>query len=154
LADSKASILISVNGFILTVIVTASGLQQSHPLMIYPFIAIIITAIASISFATKAIQPRCKEHLIGKDHLEGYHSILYFQDIALLTPKQYLKEAKEIILHTEKTQEHILQHLHILGSEIKIKYRWLRQAYIIFALGLIVSMILVVYALLNMTQGV
>ncbi|MCH9740924.1 MAG: hypothetical protein K0U38_08815 [Epsilonproteobacteria bacterium] len=150
LADSKASILISVNGFILTVIVTASGLQMNHPLMVYPFIAIIITAMASISFATKAIQPRYKEHLIKKEHQVNYNSILYFQDIASLTPEAYLKEAKEVILTTEATQENILQHLHILGAEIKIKYRWLRQAYTIFTLGLIVSMILVVYALLNM----
>jgi hypothetical protein len=154
LADSKASILISVNGFILTVIVTASGLQISSPVMIYPFIAIIITAMASIFFATKAIQPRYKEHLIDKEHLENYVSILYFQDIASYTPKQYLYEAKEVILTTENTQKHILQHLHILGSEIKIKYHWLRQAYTIFALGLIVSMILVVFALVNMTSGV
>lgn len=88
--------------------------------MVYPFIAIIISTMASISFAIKAIQPRYKEHLIGKEHLEGYASILYFQDIASMTPKQYLDEAKEIILRTETTQEHILKHLHILGAEIKI----------------------------------
>ncbi|CAA6821325.1 MAG: Metal-dependent phosphohydrolase, HD subdomain [uncultured Sulfurovum sp.] len=151
LADSKASILISVNGFILTVIVTASGLQMNHPLMVYPFIAIIITALGSISFATKAIQPRYKEHLIKKKHQENYQSILYFQDMASLTPEAYLTQAKEVILTTEATQENILKHLHILGAEIKIKYRWLRQAYNIFAVGLILSMILVVYALLNMT---
>lgn len=151
LADSKASILISVNGFILTVIVTASGLQLNHPLMVYPFIAIIITAMASIFFATKAIQPRYKENIMKKAYLENYQSILYFQDIASITPQEYLKKAKEIILSTEKTQENILQHLHILGAEIKIKYYWLRQAYAIFALGLIVSMILVVFALLNMS---
>lgn len=151
LADSKASILISVNGFILTVIVTASGFQMSHPLMVYPFIAIIITAMASISFATKAIQPRYKEHLIQKKYLREYQSILYFQDIASLSPEAYLEKAKTVILSTEETQTDILQHLHILSSEIKIKYRWLRQAYTIFALGLIVSMILVVYALLSMS---
>lgn len=154
LADSKASILISVNGFILTVIVTASGLQMNHPLMVYPFIAIIITAMASISLATKAIQPRYKEHLIHKEHQKNYDSILYFQDIASLTPERYVNDAKKVILTTEATQEHILKHLHILGAEIKIKYRWLRQAYTIFALGLIVSMMLVVYALLNMTPEV
>lgn len=154
LADSKASILISVNGFILTVIVTASGLQLNHPLMVYPFIAIIITAMASIAFATKAIQPKYKKHLIKKEHQPNYHSILYFQDIADFTPEEYLSEAKEVISSNEATQEHILQHLHMLGSEIKIKYRWLRQAYAIFALGLILSMSLVVYALLNMTREV
>ncbi len=150
LADSKASILISVNGFILTVIVTASGMQLNHPLMMYPFIAIIITAMASIFFATKAIQPRYKENIMHKEYLENYTSILYFQDISSLSPMEYLAQAKEVILSTEKTQENILQHLHILGAEIKIKYYWLRQAYAIFSLGLIVSMMLVVFALVNM----
>jgi len=154
LADSKASILISVNGFILTVIVTASGLQMSHPEMLYPFIAIIITAMASIFFATKAIQPRYKEHLIEKEHLDEYHSILYFQDMAQLPPSEYLSNAKEVISTTEQTQTNIIQHLHIIGAEIKIKYRWLRHAYSIFAIGLSISMVLVVYALASITTGV
>ena len=154
LADSKASILISVNGFILTVIVTASGMQLNHPFMVYPFIAIIITAMASIFFATKAIQPRYKENIIQKEHLENYTSILYFQDISSLSPMEYLEEAKEVILSTEKTQENILQHLHILGAEIKIKYYWLRQAYTIFSIGLIISMVLVVFALLSMSTEI
>lgn len=153
LADSKASILISVNGFILTVIVTASGFQMNHPVMLYPFIAIILTALASISFATKAIQPRYKEHLIAKTHLKEYHSILYFQDMASLTPEAYLTASGEVIQSTRLTQKHILKHLHILGSEIQIKYRWLRVAYASFAVGLIVSMLLVIYALIQMNQG-
>lgn len=150
LADSKASILISVNGFILTVIVTASGLQLNHPLMIYPFISIILTSLAAIFFATKAIQPRYKKHFIHKDYLEDHNSILYFQDMVSLTPEAYLKEAQKVIQSTDLTRNHIIKHLHILGSELQVKYHWLRLAYITFTIGLIISMFLVIYVLINM----
>jgi hypothetical protein len=146
--------LLSVNGFILTVIVTALGLQMNHPLMIYPFVGIIITALLSISFATKAIQPRYKEHFIDGSQLTHSNSILYFQDMASLSPEAYVKMSQEVIASTSDTRNNILRHLHILGSEIRIKYRWLRLAYAVFAIGLTISIFLVIYAAISMTQGI
>ena len=66
LADSKASVLISVNGFILTVIITASGLYLNNPNMIYPFVTILLTALISILLGTMAIRPRDKQQFMKK----------------------------------------------------------------------------------------
>ena len=150
LADTKASILISVNGFILTVIITASGFQSSDPNMVYPFIAIILTALISITFAVVAIRPRFKEHLIKKRLLKDYHSILYFQDMASISPDEYLQNAHKVISNKGLTQEHIIKHLHMLGTEIDLKYKWLRRAYTSFAIGLIFS---VLFAIWTMEKG-
>ena len=150
LADTKASILISVNGFILTVIITASGFQSSDPNMVYPFIAIILTALISITFAVVAIRPRFKEHLIKKRLQKDYHSILYFQDMASISPDEYLQNAHKVISDKGLTQEHIMKHLHMLGTEINLKYRWLRRAYTSFAIGLIFS---VLFAIWTMEKG-
>jgi hypothetical protein len=153
LADTKASILISVNGFILTVIITASGFQSSDPAMIYPFIAIILTALVSITFAVFAIRPRFKKHLLHKknqDAYSEYHSVLYFQDMAAISPDQYVQNVHKVISDKGLTQEHIIKHLHMLGSEINLKYRWLRRAYTAFAIGLIIS---VLFAIFSMEKG-
>jgi hypothetical protein len=144
LADTKASILISVNGFILTVIITASGFQLSDPEMIYPFIAIILTALISITFAVLAIRPRFKRHLLAKEFHEGYDSVLYFQDMANLPPCEYVENVHKVISDKGLTQSHIIKHLHMLGVEIDLKYRWLRRAYTAFAIGLVVSVIFVI----------
>ncbi len=153
LADTKASILISVNGFILTVIITASGFQSSDPSMIYPFIAIILTALISITFAVFAIRPRFKKHLLSKKNQKfysDYQSVLYFQDMATISPDEYVHNVHRVISDKGLTQEHIIKHLHMLGSEINLKYRWLRRAYTAFATGLIVS---VLFAIFSMEKG-
>lgn len=152
LADTKASILISVNGFILTVIITASGFRLSEPEMVYPFISILMTALISITFAIMAIRPRFKKHLLKKKYQEDYRSVLYYQDMADLPPCEYVENVHKVIGNKGLTQSHIIKHLHMLGSEINLKYIWLRRAYTSFAIGLVVSVIFVVFSMHNFNQ--
>jgi hypothetical protein len=152
LADSKASILISVNGFILTVVVTASGVYLSNPDMIYPFISIMITALASISLGAMAIHPRYKKELIKKGSLKEFNSVLYYQDMATIDPDEYVDKVKKILKDKDETYEHLIKHYYILGAEIAVKYKWLRRAYLTFALGLLVSTAFIVFSLIKMEK--
>jgi len=147
LADTKAGILISINGFILTVSVTASSFAIHNAMMTYAFISIIITSLGSIIFAVLAVKPRKKKDLVEKEFLEGYESLLYYQDMADMDPKVFIKKTNQILKSEKKTKNEMISHLHILGSEIKKKYFWLGQAYRFFSLGLIVSASIIVYAL-------
>ena len=147
LADSKASVLISVNGFILTVIITASGLYLNNPTMVYPFIVIMLTALISILLGTMAIRPRDKVHLTPKEHLDNFKSVAYFQDMADVAPEEYLHMVQAILKDKQQVHEHIIKHIHILGSEIKLKYYWLKLAYTAFGIGLSLSAILMIFAL-------
>ena len=147
LADSKASILISVNGFILTVILTASGLYLNNPNMIYPFITIMLTSLISILLGTMAIRPRDKAQLIQKEHIVNFKSIAYFQDMAETLPDEYFQKVRNILENKKDVHEHIIKHIHILGSEIKVKYYWLKIAYTSFAVGLTLSAILMIIAI-------
>ncbi len=152
LADTKAGILISINGFILTVTVTASGFAVHNPIMNYAFMSIILTSLVSIIFAVLAVRPRSKEKLVKKEHLEGYNSLLYYQDMAEMEPTEYMARMKKSLLDTEESSEEMIKHLHILGAEIKKKYFWLKQAYTFFSIGLIVSASLVIYGLMYVEQ--
>jgi hypothetical protein len=152
LADTKAGILISINGFILTVSVTATSFAVHNAVMTYAFIAIIITSLGSIIFAVMAVKPRTKDKLVKKEFLDGYSSLLYYQDMADLTPKEYTKEMNRALYSTKESKEEMISHLHILGTEIKKKYFWLKQAYTFFSLGLVVSASLIIYALLSVEQ--
>ena len=147
LADTKAGILISINGFILTVSVTASGFAIHNAMMSYAFIAIILTSLGSIILAVMAVKPRNKNSLVKKEFLEGYESLLYYQDMADMAPDEYKKEVNKAIYKTKASKNEMISHLHILAAEIKKKYFWLKQAYTFFSIGLVVSAILVIYAL-------
>lgn len=152
LADTKAGILISINGFILTVSVTASGFAIHNPMMTYAFISIILTSLGSIIFAVLAVKPRTKNRLVPKEDLEGYSSLLYYQDMADLEPKEYTKQMKKALFSTKASTQEMITHLHILGAEIKKKYFWLKQAYTFFSFGLIISASLIIYALVYVEQ--
>ena len=148
LADTKAGILISINGFILTVSVTASGFAVHNTIMTYAFISIIITSLGSIILAVLAVKPRMKKKLVKQEYLEDYNSLLYYQDMADLSPKEYSSQMNSVLYNLNDSKEEMISHLHILGSEIKKKYFWLSQAYTFFSIGLIISASLIIYALM------
>ena len=152
LADTKAGILISINGFILTVSVTASGFAIHNEIMTYAFISIILTSLGSIIFAVLAVKPRHKHKLVDEKHLDGYESLLYYQDMADLEPDEYKKRMKKALVCSKESVDEMITHLHILGAEIKKKYFWLKQAYTFFSTGLVVSAILIIYALVYVEE--
>ena len=147
LADTKAGMLISINGFILTVGVTASSFIAHNDLMAYAFICIILTSLGSIVLSVLSVKPRIKEKLVKKEYLKGYSSLLYYQDIANYAPDEYQKRMKKSLQSTKESRKELVSHLHILSAEIKKKYHWLKIAYTFFSLGLIVSAFLIIYAL-------
>ncbi len=153
LADTKAGILISINGFILTVSVTASSFTVHNQLMTYAFISIILTSLGSIIFAVMSVRPRTKNKLVKKEFLDGYSSLLYYQDMAEMNPEEYHKAMNTTLKSLKKSKKELISHLHILGSEIQKKYFWLKYAYTYFSLGLIISASLIVYALINATSS-
>ncbi len=148
LADSKAGILISINGFILTVAVTASSFIIHSSMMTYAFIAIILTALGSIILAVLAVKPRHKEEFVEKDYVESSSSLLYYQDMAAMDPDSYLKYVRKILKNDRKSIDEMGKHLLILGKEIEKKYFWLKWAYTYFAAGLFISVVLIINALI------
>jgi len=153
LAETKAGILISINGFILTVGVTASSFIAHNELMTYAFIGIILTSLGSIILAVLSVRPRIKERLVKKEYLNDYSSLLYYQDIAELTPDEYQKQMKKALKSSSDSRKELVSHLHILSAEIKKKYHWLKFAYAYFSLGLIVSAFFMVYALIDANKN-
>ncbi|QOP40345.1 DUF3616 domain-containing protein [Sulfurimonas marina] len=154
LADTKAGILISLNGFILTVSVTASSFTVHSKLMTYAFISIILTSLGSIILAVLSVKPRTKNKLVNKEFLEDYHSLLYYQDMADMSPIEYHSSMNKALKSSKRSKTEMISHLHILGAEIKKKYFWLKYAYTFFSTGLILTASLIVYALMNESQKV
>lgn len=149
LADTKAGILISINGFILTVSVTASSFMSHNNLMTYAFVSIILTSLGSIILAVLAVKPRAKKRLVKAEFINGYNSLLFYQDMADMSPLEYLEKMNKALRNTNQSKEEMIRHLHILGAEIKKKYFWLKQAYTFFSLGLVISACFIIYALLD-----
>lgn len=141
IADNKANIMISVNGFILTVVVTAGGFViQNDPNLIYAFAMILITAIASIGSAVMAVKPKINQ---TGDTLEDLRndksSIIYFKHYVNMDPDDYVAEIKRVLKDVDRVHTHIARHIYGLGYGLSVKFRWLRISYTIFTIGLALS---------------
>jgi hypothetical protein len=144
LADNKANIMISLNGFILTVGITGGSFAINHtPDLVYPFSVILLTALTSIFLAVKAVRPKFnKGHDTIEDLRHDRSSVAYFIHCSNLTADEYVAEMQRVVTTDfETVQTHITRHLYGLGYGLKSKFTWLSWSYLIFSFGQVLSVL-------------
>lgn len=144
LADNKANIMISLNGFILTMVITGGSFAVNHtPELVYPFSVILLTALASIFLAIKAVRPKFnKGHDTAEDLRQDRSSVAYFIHCSNLTSDEYVDEMQRVVTTDFQTiQTHISRHLYGLGYGLKGKFTWLSWSYLVFSFGQILSVL-------------
>ncbi|MCK5726461.1 MAG: hypothetical protein KAH22_06520 [Thiotrichaceae bacterium] len=170
LAATKANIMISLNGFIMSILlVTGNYAFTNAPIIILPLITFLLTSGISIYFALSAAYPLkppthtrvfcCfRDILKGKarfSDLKSYVSpeknfkkstsnILIFEHFAKLPKEEYLSYMNYLVENPQLTYEKMSDQLYWLGVMADKKFRLLRYAYAAFRWGIILSMLLFV----------
>ncbi len=155
LADNKANIMISINGFILSVVIASGGIIfNSNPYLLIPVGVLLLTSLMAMSLAIRAARPNISSRLdiSKKDFFTGKANILFFGHFIALKEDDYLKVVNKIMEDRELTYRHIAQHTHGLGIGLVRKFKLLRLAYNIFIAGLAtsISLFFIIYLSLNM----
>ncbi len=168
LAATKANIMISLNGVIVSILMVTGGfIYANQPAFLLPAILFLITSAISIYFALSAASPSpapahtrafcCirdifkRKASIGdfKEYLKtpekrfnkDTSNILIFEDFAKLPKKTYLEEMAKLVNDPEKTYEKMSDQLYWLGLMADKKFANLRYSYSVFRWGLILSII-------------
>ncbi len=168
LAATKANIMISLNGVIVSILMVTGGfIYANQPAFLLPAILFLITSAISIYFALSAASPSpapahtrafcCfRDILKGKATLRDFKdyiktpekrfnketsNILIFEDFAKLPKDVYLKEMAKLVNDPEKTYEKMSDQLYWLGLMADKKFSNLRYSYSVFRWGLILSII-------------
>ena len=168
LAATKANIMISLNGVIVSILMVTGGfIYANQPAFLLPAILFLITSAVSIYFALSAASPSpapahtrafcCFRDIIkGKATIRDFKNyiktpekrfnkdtsnILIFEDFAKLPKDIYLKEMSELVNNPEKTYEKMSDQLYWLGLMANKKFSNLRYSYSVFRWGLILSII-------------
>ena len=155
LADNKANMLISTNGFILTIVIASGGLLfNSNPYLLLPVSVLLISSLLAMFLAIRAARPNISSNLevSKKDFFNGKANILFFGHFVSLSDDDYLKVVNKIMKDRKLTYTHIAQHTHGLGIGLVRKFKLLQTAYSIFISGLASSIALffIVYISLNL----
>lgn len=167
LAATKANIMISLNGFIVSVLMISGGfIYVSSPLFLVPATMFLFTSAISIYFALLAASPEIVGKHIGflnwlqdiikrkatlrdfkiyvkpdNSFIQGKSNILIYEDRVKLSKEDYWKRMHELLNDQEDVYAKMSDQLYWLGMMASKKFRMLRASYNTFRWGLILSVL-------------
>jgi len=151
IADNKSNIMISINGIIISIMITSVSTQiSSNSWLIFPTVLLLITCMLSLIYAVLAARPRVSNEKVTLDDVRSNRSnILFFGNFYSMERDDYVKGLEELMADSGRLYNTMARDLHSLGGVLSKKFKLLRVAYNIFMVGLVVSVcsFLLVYLL-------
>lgn len=156
LAATKANIMISLNGLILSVL-TLSGpfVLVAEPMFTVPIAIFLSTCLCSIIFAVLAAKPRMgKRKYNTSDFRRDDANILVFEQFSSLSIDEHTRAMLRMLRNNKRIYKNMSRQLYLLGIEANRKFRLLKFSYIAFLVGLTISTLMLMgVGLVYQTNG-
>ena len=148
LADAKANIMISINGVMMSVVIAGvSPAMDTNPWLVRPVSVLLGVCALSLVLAILAARPRVRRQTVTLDDVRSNRStLLFFGTFANLSSEEFEEGMVEMMQEGDRIYRNMIRDLHGLGSVLMRKYSMLRYSYTVFMVGLIVSVVLFVFA--------
>lgn len=144
LADTKANIMISINGLILPIILAAiSPKIDSNPWLLIPTTVLLIGCLISMVFAIRAARPRVNEDPITLDQIRrNSANILFFGHFANMSRDDFETGMTELMQDNDQLYRNMIRDLYGLGSVLTLKFKLLRSSYTVFMISIVTGVLL------------
>jgi hypothetical protein len=142
MADTKASLLITISSIVLTIALSRSGEPHLRPALL----TLAATCLISLLLAIVAVLPSFAEpRILGRN---WSRNIFFFGHFASMSESEYMDEMRAILENDAALYEAALRDIHSLGVYLyRKKYRFLRFAYVALLLGFIAATIIEAWTL-------
>lgn len=150
IADTKANILLSVNAIIISLalanmIPKLDAASNTH--LLIPTLILILFSVASIILSIMSTRPNVTSGEFTREQVEKREvNLLFFGNFHKMPFDQFKWGIKEISKDKDYVYESLMLDLHLLGKVLHRKYLLLRLTYMVFMVGIIVSVIAFVVA--------
>ncbi len=145
IADTKANIMISINGIIISIglVTISSGLAVTWRILA-PLTIMLLTCLIATVYAVLAARPRMSGSSISslEDIQRTNSSILFFGNFVNLSKQEYVQGMKEVLKETDQVYTNMILDLYGLGTVLERKFDLLRRSYTIFMVGLVLTVLL------------
>jgi hypothetical protein len=145
IADTKANTLLSVNAIIISLALSSLLPKLDNPsnqYLILPTIIFIIFTITSIVLSVLATRPNITEGKFSKKDVEDKKvNLLFFGNFHKMSLPDFEWAMGELMKDKEYLYNSMTKDLYFLGKVLNRKYRILRVTYLVFMVGIIVSVI-------------
>jgi predicted metal-dependent HD superfamily phosphohydrolase len=149
MVDSKASILITINSIILSLIVSVliRKLEENSYLLI-PTILLISVCLATMVFSILASRPNVSSGKFTREDIKNKQTnLLFFGNFHAMNVEDYQWGMKEMMKDADYLYGSLIKDIYYLGKVLGRKYRHLRIAYSIFMYGFVVAILSFIIAL-------
>lgn len=129
MADTKASILITVSSIVMTIALSRSSDPNLRPALLTLAVACLI----SLVLAIVAVLPTFSKK-------RGTRNLLFFGHFATMSEDEFMGAMEQILTSQDSVYEAAVRDLYALGTYLhRKKYRFLRFAYIALLSGFILA---------------
>jgi predicted metal-dependent HD superfamily phosphohydrolase len=152
LADHKASIMISTNALIMSIVfgLLVSKLD-SNPHLMFPTFLLLGVCLAALSVAILATRPQVTSGTFSREDIHARRvNLLFFGNFHRSSLEDFQWAMKEMMQDREFLYGSMIKDLYYLGKVLGLKYRYLRICYSIFMYGMILVVIAFGVAFLTM----
>ena len=160
MADKKASMMISLNAVLMSVIITYLGAKTSalgpaftrNPILAIPMGILLLTSLGSIVTAILSAQPDVTSFKWLKKSPQVATNrrvnLLFFGQFTKLSLDNFQGGMRELMRQKEGLYTNMITDVYYLGEVLARKYNLLRNSYSIFMVGLILTVLSFVIVLL------
>ncbi len=141
LADSKANIMISINGLMVSILIASIAPKvDANPWLLIPTSIFLVGCLVSLVFAVLSARPRVQSRNISLEESRRHHTnILFFGNFAHLTQEDFKIAMKERMMDPVALYEMMMADIYGVGSVLQRKYQLLRASYGAFIVALVVG---------------
>ncbi|MFN6944133.1 MAG: Pycsar system effector family protein [Cytophagaceae bacterium] len=161
IADNKANMMISINSLIISITLTIVGAKFSifgasfseDQKVIFPIICLLLTSLTAIIFAILSAKPKVTSNVRSLDELyQTKSSILFFGNFTNVSLPEFEEEMIGLMRSEDKLYGNMIKDLYFLGKVLKKKYRLLSLSYLSFMIGLIITVVVAIYVVIQIRR--
>lgn len=145
IADTKANILLSVNAIIISLALSSLLPKLDNPsnqYLIVPTIVFVIFTIATIILSVSATRPNVTEGKFSKKDVKDKKvNLLFFGNFHKMSLPEFEWAMGELMKDKAYLYSSMTKDLYFLGQVLHRKYKILRVTYMVFMVGIIVSVL-------------
>jgi hypothetical protein len=138
LADTKANIMISINGLIISItIASISPKIDANPWLLIPTSILLLACLASMVSAILAARPRVNSSIIDLESFKRKKgNLLFFGHYTSLEEDDFVDGMTDLMENQEAIYYNMIRDIYGIGSVLETKFRLLQRAYTTFMWGL------------------
>ena len=148
LADTKANIMISINGLIISITLASVAPRiVDNQMLLLPTSVLVVGCLLALVYAVVAARPRVSSKFLTlEDIKENSANILFFGNFVNMTESDFVEGMKDLMLDTDHLYTNMVRDLYGLGQVLKRKFEMLRISYNVFMIALVLGVGLFIWA--------